>query len=150
MANVKEGNKKDPIYVNNTDDIILDNLVDEMFDDGNIDPDEDDGKLYLTELELALINLNTEKHNIYKKDKAIIDMKKQIISVQKALIDSKKETLERDDMIIEYNAIQLSKDHESFKEISKKFLMDISIKHDLLKDKTWGYNPDTGEIIINE
>jgi len=114
-----------------------------------IPKEEDEGKIYLSDYELAIINLNAERHKVFEKNKKIIDMKKQLINVQKSLIDSKRETLERDEMIIEYHAIQTSKEHEDFKAESKQFLIDISDQYDTLKGKTWGYNPESGEIIVN-
>ena len=111
---------------------------------------EDEGKIYLTNYELAMINLNAEKHRGFEKDKKLIDMKKQIINLQKAIIDAKKETLDRDEMIIEYHAINTSKEHENFKGESKEFLIGISNHHESLNGKKWGYNPESGEIIVNE
>ena len=110
---------------------------------------EDAGKIFLTDYELAQINLNTEKHKGFEKDKKIIDINMKLLQTQEALLDAKKETLEKGRMILEYHAIQISKDHEDFKGVSKQFLIDISDSHESLKGKKWGYHPESGEIIVD-
>jgi len=110
----------------------------------------DEGRIFLTEYELARINLNAEKHKAFEKEKKMIDMKVQLIKTQQALLDAKKETLERDMMIVEYHAIQNTKASEEFKDESKQFLLDISKQHTSLKGKQWGYNPESGEIVVDD
>ncbi len=110
---------------------------------------EDEGKIFLTDYELAQINLNTEKHKGFEKDKKIIDLNMKLLQSQEALIDAKKESLEKSRHILEYHAIQSTNDHKEFKEESKQFLVDISDQHESLKGKKWGYNPESGEIIVD-
>jgi len=110
---------------------------------------EDEGKIFLTNHELSQINLNAEKHKVFEKDKKIIDINMKLLQTQEALLDAKKETLEKGRMILEYHAIQLTKDHEEFKGESKQFLVDISNSHESLKGKKWGYHPESGEIIVD-
>jgi hypothetical protein len=77
-------------------------------------------------------------------------MKIQLIKTQQALLDAKKETLERDMTIIEYHSIQNTRNSEDFKEESKQFLINISNQYDRLKGKQWGYNPESGEIVVDK
>ncbi len=110
---------------------------------------ENEGKIFLTDYELAQINFNAEKHKVHERDKKIIDVNMKLLQTQEALLDAKKETLEKGRMILEYHAIQTSKDHEDFKGVSKQFLIDISNQHESLKGKKWGYHPESGEIIVD-
>jgi hypothetical protein len=125
-------------------------IKEELFIPEFIPNSEDEGKIFLTDYELAQINLNAEKHKNFEHEKKIIDMRFQIIKTQQALLDAKKETLERDMMITEYHAIHNTKNMEEFKETSKQFLINISNKHKELKNKHWGYNPESGEIVVDE
>jgi len=115
----------------------------------NAEDVENEGKIFLTDYELAQINLNTEKHKGFEKDKKIIDLNMKLLQSQEALIDAKKESLEKSRHILEYHAIQSTNDHKEFKEESKQFLVDISDQHESLKGKKWGYNPESGEIIVD-
>lgn len=107
-------------------------------------------KLILSSKELDAINTNTERIKGFEKDKQIIELKKQLITVQDQLLTAQKEVLKRDNIILEYHFIQASKNLEEMKSRSKEELEQISRNHKGLKDKSWGYNPETGEIIINE
>jgi len=111
---------------------------------------DDKPKMYLSKEDLALISLNAEKLKVYDKEREIFDMKTQMLKLQNALIDSQREVVRRDAMIVEYQAIQNQKDMNKLKEKNKEFLQTISKKYPDLEKKKWGYNPETGEIQIND
>lgn len=110
----------------------------------------EEAKLMLREDELTNIMVNTNKVKLIEKDKSIIELKKQLLSVQDALLNAQKEVVKRDHMILEYHEIKVNQELSDAKDKSRNDLHEISKHHEGLIGKKWGYNPETGEIIINE
>ena len=106
-------------------------------------------ELYLDSKELQHVKLNSEILKGLEKDKQIIELKKQLLSVQNSYLEAQREVVKRDLMIIEYHEIQLNHKIEERKARNKEELVEISKHRKELEGKNWGYNPETGEIIIN-
>lgn len=115
-----------------------------------MDDEKMSAKLVLSNKEINNIMTNADKVNLFEKDKQVIELKNQLLSVQNALLDAQKEVVKRDKIIIDYHSIKLEEELNTAKEKSRDELMEISKHHEGLKGKKWGYNPETGEIIIDE
>lgn len=107
-------------------------------------------ELYLDSKELLVVKLNSERIKSTEKDKIILELKKKILDVQDALLSSQVEVIKRDRMIMGVNSDKLDTTLKELKEISRLELESISKHHKELEGKSWGYNPETGEIVINE
>ena len=106
--------------------------------------------LVLSSTELNAISLNTEKIKNIEKDIQILELKNQLLAVQDTLLDAQKEVIKRDRMILEYHNIKVNQLLKDTKNRSKEELIEISKQYEGLEGKKWGYNPDTGEILIDE
>ena len=106
-------------------------------------------KLYLDSKELQHITLNSEILKGLEKDKTIIDLKRQLLTVQKAYLEAQQEVVKRDNMLLEYQVNMVDGKIEERKRRNKEELVQISKHHKELEGKNWSYNPDTGEIIID-
>jgi hypothetical protein len=109
--------------------------------------DEIKGKLYLSDVELAQINLFNEKYRTYEEIQAHNDTRKKLIDAQVALMDAKKEILKRDKIILDNIIKEDAQKREGFKKRNREFLESISKSHPGLEKIRWGYNPESGEII---
>ncbi len=113
-------------------------------------PTPKDKNPFLTVEELLTISLNTEKLRAFEQDMRIIDLKRDLIKVQEDLLNSHYKILERDKIILEEQEKQVTAIQDKKKEESLSYLKEITEKHPSLKNKKWSYDPETGEIVINE
>lgn len=100
-------------------------------------------KLYLNHAESAQLSANNAKHQLLKQEQKILDLRK-------LLIDSQENTLKRDRIILNNDIRDLKQTDQNFKDENQEFLNGITYKYDQLEDGKWGYNPQTGEVVINE
>lgn len=110
--------------------------------------DEIEGKEYLTNHELSRITLNAEKHEVFKKDQDISNLKIMLLNTKKELFESRIETVERELVITEYIRSEHTKNYEDFKYKSKKELEEIGKSHGFLLGEQFGYDPESGEIVV--
>lgn len=107
-------------------------------------------ELILSQVERDAIKINSEELKVLEKDKKIIEVKNQLITIQNALLDAQREVVKRDQMILEYHTLQLNEKLQKMKDRNRDELVEISRNYEGLNGKKWGYNPETGEIVINE
>lgn len=107
-------------------------------------------ELYLQREELLKVKLNSEKIKSAEKDKLLLELKKNLLDVQSALLASQGEVIKRDRVIMGMEEKKVNENIQELKDRSIQELEEISKDHEELEGKTWGYNPETGEIIINE
>jgi len=108
-----------------------------------------DTKIILTSDELNEVRLNTEIIKNMDKDEEISQLKLDVLNAQEMSLKAQSEVIKRDRIIIEYRSLINKRNKERAKEESKQSLLNISSRYDALNGKKWGFNPDTGEIIIN-
>ena len=106
-------------------------------------------ELYLDNKELLATKLNSEILKGLEKDRAILELKKQLLTVQKAYLEAQQEVVKRDSMLLDYQNNMVDGKIEERKRRNKEELVEISKHHKELEGKNWSYNPDTGEIIID-
>ena len=111
--------------------------------------EENKEKIFLSSLELSQINNNTEKHINFEKNKEIVELKLHIIKLKKLIYEGKINELDKDIDIIGYQKIQQNQTQKDFIEKSKETLLKISNNYFEIKDKKWGFDPESGEIIFD-
>ena len=114
-----------------------------------VDDEEIDSKKYLTPEELARLNYFAERHRVYGKEAEILNLKRQIIIEKQKTIETKAELEKRNLTIIDFQMREYRMLHENFKVENKMFLTELSEKNEIDEGKKWGYDPDSGEIIID-
>jgi len=114
-----------------------------------VDDEEIDSKKYLTPEELARLNYFAERHRVYGKESEILNLKRQIIIEKQKTIETKAELEKRNLTIIDFQMREYRMLHEKFKVENKMFLTELSEKNEIGEGKKWGYDPDSGEIIID-
>lgn len=106
--------------------------------------------MYLDDRDLLEIKYNAERIKVHEKDKIISQLKLEILKAQAALIESQNEVIKRDSMLVEHQREINRGAMQADKQKAISTLEVISSKFPSLIGKKWGYNPETGEIIINE
>ena len=100
-------------------------------------------KFFLSHEESAQLSANHAKHEILKQERKLLELRK-------ILITSQENTLKRDRIILDNDVNNINRTDQKFKDKNEKFLSKITKKYSKLNDGNWSYNPQTGEIIIND
>jgi len=100
-------------------------------------------KIKLSVIEVNKIALNAEKLKVVEKDTTILELKNKMLTLQE-------EMLKKDRMILDYHKLILDSTLSTTKDKNKDTLLEISSKYPITNGKKWGYNPESGEIVINE
>ena len=109
--------------------------------------DEIEEKQYLTDLELSRVTLNAEKHEVFKRDLEIIDLKITALKIKKEVYEAQIRTLEKEIALLGVRKLEVSRKHKEFKNKSREELEEIGKAHGILVEDGFGYDPDSGEII---
>lgn len=104
---------------------------------------EEPKKLFLSHAESAQLAANTTKNDLIIADKKAIE-------VRKILLEAQENILKRDRIILEFSIKELNNTERIFKADNENFIVGITNKYDLLEHGNWGYDRNTGEIIIKE
>jgi hypothetical protein len=105
-------------------------------------------KQYLTDLELSRITINAEKHEVYRRTKEISELKRMLLKVTRELHESKIETLERENLLLDKLIKEQVLEYDAFKKKSRMDLEKIGEAHGIQVGEKFGYNPESGEIIV--
>ncbi len=119
-----------------------------MSDEIEVDVVDESGKVYLTPEERYRINLSTEQFIVQERDKKIIELRLEVIRAQTELAKAQVIILSKDETILKMQAVRAHEQHAIFNDKSKQYMKGVAVDHGLPEDSKWGYNPETGEIVL--
>lgn len=133
----------------------IEDLIDDDYDSTGIlgelnVNEENEGKVFLSEIELLNINLRSEQTKVFERDNEITNLKIHLIDTQKKMLENKIESLEKDKVILGFGLRDDKKLQEAFREDTRKTLKEISSNHNISPLKKWGFNPESGEIVVDD
>jgi hypothetical protein len=105
--------------------------------------------IYLTDEELKKLNDNANKHKLQKYEDDILLLKKRLIEAEQATLKAKLDTLTYRLQLADYHILQSTRSRRLLKEHNKELIESIREKYDIPDGITFGYDPDSGELIIN-
>ncbi len=109
----------------------------------------EDAELFLTPEEIALLSVNVEKHNVINKQIENDNLRKTILTLNERIISLEKKLVEKDKENQKLREKNTEREYKELKEATKKMHNNIASKYGI-EGKEWGYNPDSGAIVINE
>ncbi len=101
----------------------------------------------MTDTELVAVNLMNEQLAAFQKQVEIDKLKLTVNNLQNELLATKIELLKRDKKDIESEVAENNSKFKKFRDESRSALQKIASRYPELKDKKWGYDPDTGYIV---
>jgi superfamily II RNA helicase len=110
---------------------------------------DDDPNNYLTVDEMAQLNLNNERYKVFERDKKIIDLQFRLIQLQGEVNMAKMQVLEKDRAILNSTSKMLAQEFEAHKIGNKELIKNIARRHGIKSTDGFGYDPESGKIIVD-
>jgi hypothetical protein len=114
------------------------------------EPTDEQDKKYIDSRDLQVLNNNADKHRLCQYDTELLNMKIRLIEADKLTLKAKLETLNCKRQLADLHLLQQERKRKKLKESNKKFVQSICEKYDIPKDHQFGYDPDSGELIMSE
>jgi len=110
---------------------------------------ETENKIYMSDADLYKVQLNIERNKFFQKQLELDAALQEKQKYAKKFVESQLALVNKESTILDMKKAKSDAEYLVFMDQSRTLLNEIAKKHGI-EGKRWGYDPETGEIIINE